>query len=110
MFDQLDVSDLVSLASEQPLLAGDDEEGLVRRVRAGDEVAVEELVRGNLRIAIDEAIRARGLGLPQSDLVRLGVRALFEAVRSHDPAEHGPFSSHARSVVRKVMIRRVSIS
>lgn len=110
MFDQLSVDDLVSLASEQPLLAEEDEAGLIRRMREGDPGAIEELVRGTLRIAIDEAIRTRGLGLSQRELVRMGVRTLVQAAQEYDPAEHGSFSHHARSSVRNAMIRSVGLS
>lgn len=110
MFDQLSVGDLVSMASEQPLLSEEDEARLVLRIREGDESAVEELVVGHLRIAIDGAIRTRGLGLPQRELVRMGVRTLVEATRSYDPDEHGAFSNYARSSVRRAMISGVTIS
>jgi DNA-directed RNA polymerase specialized sigma subunit len=40
----------------------------------------------------------------------MGVRALVEAARSYDPAEHGTFSSHARSSVRRVMVRNIGSS
>jgi DNA-directed RNA polymerase sigma subunit (sigma70/sigma32) len=110
MFDQLSVGDLVSMASAQPLLAAEEEACLVRRIHDGDPRAVEELVLGNLRIAIDEAIRTRGLGKPQRELVRTGVRTLVETARSYDPDRHGPFSLHARSTVRTAMIRSVDVS
>jgi RNA polymerase primary sigma factor len=110
MFDQLSVGDLVSMASEQPFLGEEDEAGLARRIRQGDSKAVEELVRGNLRIAIDEAIRTRGLGSSQRELVRMGVRMLVEAAQEYDPGVHGPFSDHARATIRNAMIRSVGSS
>jgi DNA-directed RNA polymerase sigma subunit (sigma70/sigma32) len=110
MFDQMSVGDLVSMASTQPSMPEADEDDLVQRIRAGDAEAVQALVLGNLRIAIDGAIRTRGLGLPQRDLVRLGVRALVEAARTYDPSKQGRFCDHARACVREVMIRSVSIS
>jgi len=110
MFDQLSVGDLVSIASEHPHLAADEEIGIVERLRAGDPDALEELVRGNLRIAIDEAIRTRGLGPSQLQLVRAGVRTLVEAAQSYDPAQDGSFAEHARLRVRRTMIESVSVS
>ncbi len=110
MFDQLSVGDLVSMASEQPLLAAEDEADIVERIRAGDPDALQELVQGHLRIAIDEAIRTHGLGRPQGDLLRTGVRTLVEAARGYDPGRDGPFALHARSSVRASMIRSISIS
>ena len=110
MFDQLSVGDLVSMASAQPLLAEEDEQGLVRRIRNDDPDALEELVRGCLRIAIDEAIRIRGLGRPQRELVRLGVRSLVEAAQAYEPTVHGRFADHARASVRETLIRSINFS
>lgn len=110
MFDQLSVGDLVSMASSQPVLGERDEQDLILRIQAGDAVAVQELVRMSLRIAIDEAIRTRGLGLPQRELVRLGVRALVDAAQSYDPTTHGRFADHARASVRHMMVKSIAIS
>lgn len=110
MFDQISVDDLVSMASEQPLLGEEDERGLIRRIQEGDPHAVEDLVRGCLRIAIDEAIRTRGLGLPQRDLVRLGVRSLVEAAQTYEPGLHGRFADHARAGVRETLIKSINFS
>jgi len=110
MFDQMSVDDLVSMASSQPFLAEEDERILIGRMRDGDPDAMEELVRGCLRIAIDEAIRTRGLGRPQRELVRLGVRALVEAAQTYEVSPHGRFFDHARAGVRESLVRSVSLS
>jgi len=110
MFDQLSVGDLVSMASSQPLLSDQEEEGLILRIQAGDADAVEDLVRACLRIAIDEAIRSRGLGLPQRELVRIGVRSLVDAAQAYEPGLHGRFADHARASVRETLIRSVNFS
>jgi DNA-directed RNA polymerase sigma subunit (sigma70/sigma32) len=107
---QMSLVDLIAVASAQPILDEHDEDTLIQRARAGDGEARELLVMGNLRIAIDEAIRTRGLGLPQRTLVPMGVNTLLEAIRTYDPAVHGPFSSHVRARVRFAMKARVSIS
>jgi DNA-directed RNA polymerase sigma subunit (sigma70/sigma32) len=64
----------------------------------------------NLRVAIDEAIRTRGLGLPQRKLVSTGVRALLDAIRSYDAAVDGPFSTHVRARVRRALKASIAIS
>jgi DNA-directed RNA polymerase sigma subunit (sigma70/sigma32) len=106
----LSLGDLVAVASAQPVLDAIDEDSLVQRVQIGDMEAREQLVMLNLRIAIDEAIRTRGLGLPQRTLVPTGVRALLDAIRSYDPSVDGPFSSHVRARVRRAMKASISIS
>jgi DNA-directed RNA polymerase sigma subunit (sigma70/sigma32) len=107
---QLSLGDLVAVASAQPVLEAADEDSLVKRAQLGDAEASEQLVLRNLRIAIDEAIRTRGLGLPQRELVPTGVRTLLDAIRSYDPLADGPFSSHVRARVRRAMRAIISIS
>jgi len=107
---QLSLGDLVAVASAQPVLEAEDEDSLVKRAQFGDADASEQLVMRNLRIAIDEAIRTRGLGLPQRELVPTGVRTLLAAIRSYDPLEDGAFSSHLRAQVRRAMKASLSVS
>jgi DNA-directed RNA polymerase sigma subunit (sigma70/sigma32) len=108
--DHLSLGDLVAVASAQPLLEAEDEESLVRRAQLGDAEAREQLVMRNLRIAIDEAIRTRGLGLPQRELVPTGVRTLLAAIRSYDPLADGAFSGHVRAQVRRAMKASLFVS
>ncbi|MDX1646365.1 MAG: hypothetical protein R3304_04395 [Longimicrobiales bacterium] len=94
------VSDLVARASDVEVLDEAEEARLVVRTASGQDAALETLVRAHLRIAVDEAIRNRGLGAPQDRLVRVGAKALVEAAPSYDPEEHGTFSRFATRVVR----------
>jgi DNA-directed RNA polymerase sigma subunit (sigma70/sigma32) len=109
-FVRLSLGDLVEVASAQPLMDEKDEDALVSRAQDGDSTAREELVMRNLRVAIDEAIRTRGLGQPQRKLVPAGVRTLLDAIGSYDPMVHGSFSSHVRTRVRRAMKASISIS
>jgi DNA-directed RNA polymerase sigma subunit (sigma70/sigma32) len=108
--DHLSLGDLVAVASAQPVLDAEDEDSLVTRAQLGDVDATEQLVMRNLRVAIDEAIRTRGLGLPQRELVPTGVRTLLDAIRSYDPTADGPFATHVRARVRRAMRASLSIS
>ncbi len=106
----LSLDNLVWLASAQPLLDDRTESELVARRGAGDRRATEKLVLSNVRVVLDEAIRARGLGRSQEILVRAGVRALVEAVRCYDAAEHGAFSDHLRDRVRAALRQAFEVS
>lgn len=105
---KLSVGDLVWMASAQPVLDQVHQNRLLLAARAGESDAIGELVLANLRIAVDEAIRARGLGLPQRKLVRLAAEAMLEAVQSYDPLIHDGFSDHVRVRVREVLRKSVS--
>jgi DNA-directed RNA polymerase sigma subunit (sigma70/sigma32) len=106
----MSIGSLVWMASAQPVLDEATEDELIRRAGEGDRAALEQLAMGNLRVVIDEAIRARGLGTPQDKLVRVGVRALVEAVRCYDPAQHDRFSRHLRLRVRSAFQDAISVS
>jgi len=106
----LSIGSLVWMASAQPVLDEPAEDALVRGAREGDRQALEQLAVANLRIVIDEAIRARGLGRPQRELVRIGVGALLDAVRFYDPEAHGRFSDHLRARVRQAVGRTIAVS
>lgn len=106
----LDIGSLVWVASAQPVLDEATEDELIRRAGAGDRAAMEQLAMSNLRIVIDEAIRERGLGTPQDKLVRVGVRALVEAVRTYDPERDDRFSRHVRLLVRSAFQQATSVS
>jgi len=108
--DALSVGALVSVASDQPPLDIGTERLLIDRARDGDPGALEELVMRSLRIAVDEAIKARGLGQSQRELVRTGVRTLMDTARRYDPDVHGVFSQHARRHVRLAMRERIGVS
>lgn len=107
-FGKLSLGDLVWVASAQPVLEEDQEDDLIRRARAGDVSALDQLVLRTLRIAIDEAIRTRGLGEPQRRLIRQGVTTLLKTARLYDPIKDGRFSSYARNRVRHAISERVS--
>jgi len=97
------VVELVQAASAAPLLDAEREAYLGARAGEGDAGALEHLVLGNLRIAVDEAIRNRGLGTPQDQLLREGVRTLMASAVSYDPKRHGPFSRYAARRIRAAL-------
>lgn len=101
--DRASVVELVEAASAAPLLDAEREAALGVRAGAGDTRALEALVLGNLRIAVDEAIRNRGLGVAQHELVRQGVRTLIAAARVYRPERHGRFSNYAARRIRSAL-------
>jgi RNA polymerase primary sigma factor len=104
------LDELVTTASTEPLLDERGEALLARRVQDGDMEALERLVFVNLRVAVDEAIRNRGLGSPQRDLVRNGIRVLMDAARIYDPVHDGRFSHFVRLRVSTALSENVSSS
>ncbi|MDZ7779551.1 MAG: hypothetical protein U5R14_06375 [Gemmatimonadota bacterium] len=104
------LDELVTLASQEPVLDEKAEATLARRLSEGETEARQRLLMGNLRMAVDEAIRHRGLGAPQSQLVRRAVRTLATAARDYDPELHGLFSRYAGRLVRSALSEEVTES
>ena len=94
------VEDLVARASETPVLDASQQARLAARLKGGQQDALSELIEAHLRVAVDEAIRNRGLGLPQDVLVREAARALVACAPVYDPDRHGSFARYARRKIR----------
>ena len=101
--DDAPIDVLVSSASAEPVIDHVSESRLAELFTAGHSDALDRLVRSNLRIAIDEAIRNRGLGERQEWLVRRAAQALVESAGTYDPQQHGRFSHYARRAVRRAI-------
>lgn len=93
----------------EPLLTGEEEMALARRIREGDEAAVERLVSANLRFVVSVAKRYQNRGLPLSDLVNEGNVGLLRAARRFDERKGGVrFISYAVWWIRQGMLQALS--
>ena len=71
--------------SKTPLLTAQQEIAIAKRVRAGDEEAMQELVKRNLRFVISVAKKYQNRGLALTDLIGEGNLGLLTAARKFDP-------------------------
>src|SRR3970040_657398 len=81
--------------STYPLLKGDEEIVLARKIRAGDQDCLQELVKRNLRFVISVAKKYQNRGLPLIDLIGEGNVGLLTAARKFDPDQGVKFISYA---------------
>ncbi|MFN8177014.1 MAG: RNA polymerase sigma factor RpoD/SigA [bacterium] len=84
-----------------PLLTRPLEQDLGRRIRAGDEDAVHELVQANLRFVVNIAKKYMNRGIPLADLVTEGNLGLYEAARRFDERRGCAFISYAVWWIRR---------
>ncbi len=90
--------------SRYPLLRVDEEQALARRIRGGDELALDELVRRNLRFVVSVAKKYQNRGLPLIDLIGEGNVGLMTAARKFDPDQGVKFISYAVWWIRQAIL------
>ena len=76
-------------------ISHDEEIQLAIKIKAGDEMAVNELIQANLRLVILIASEYEGLGLGTLDLTSEGNLGLSKAVRRFDYQRKVKFSFYA---------------
>jgi RNA polymerase primary sigma factor len=89
-------------------LTGDEEKTLARRIKDGDQEALQRLVEANLRFVVSYCKRYRGLGLSFLDLIHEGNLGLMEAAKRFDPERNVKFISYAVWWVRQAIFQALS--
>src|SRR4051812_44363462 len=77
------------------MITADEEVDLARRIRAGDEAALERLVNANLRFVVSVAKQYQNQGLPLGDLINEGNLGLIKAAQRFDETRGFKFISYA---------------
>jgi RNA polymerase primary sigma factor len=91
-------------ASKYPLLNAAEEKELARRIRKGDQDAMHELVKRNLRFVVSVAKKYQNRGLPLIDLIGEGNVGLLTAARKFDPDQGVKFISYAVWWIRQAIL------
>ncbi|MEJ7809023.1 MAG: RNA polymerase sigma factor RpoD/SigA [Gemmatimonadaceae bacterium] len=90
--------------SRYPLLNAEQERAMARRIRAGDQDALEELTKRNLRFVVSVAKKYQNRGLPLIDLIGEGNVGLLTAARKFDPDQGVKFISYAVWWIRQAIL------
>jgi RNA polymerase primary sigma factor len=91
-----------------PLMTAEEERDVARRARAGDEQALDQLVRANLRFVVSVAKRYANQGMPIEDLINDGNLGLIKAAQRFDVDRGYKFISYAVWWVRQSILQSLS--
>jgi RNA polymerase primary sigma factor len=91
--------------SASPLISREEEAELARRIRQGDEEALDKLVRSNLRFVVSVAKKYQNQGVSLADLINEGNLGLIRAARKFDETKGIKFISYAVWWIRQAILQ-----
>jgi RNA polymerase primary sigma factor len=90
------------------LLTSDEEIYLSQQIKTGNRIALEILVKSNLRFVISVAKQYQNQGLPLSDLINEGNLGLIKAAERFDPTKGFKFISYAVWWIRQAILQSLA--
>lgn len=90
------------------LLSHDEEIELAKRIRDGDEAALESLTKSNLRFVVSVAKQYQGQGLSLGDLINEGNIGLMKAANRFDETRGFKFISYAVWWIRQSILQALA--
>ena len=90
------------------LITADEEVELAERIKEGDQVALERLVKANLRFVVSVAKQYQNQGLPLGDLINEGNLGLMKAAEKFDNTRGFKFISYAVWWIRQSILQALA--
>jgi len=98
---------LADIAKEE-MVSPEEEVRLAQRIKNGDEIALERLVKSNLRFVVSVAKQYQNQGLSLPDLINEGNMGLIKAAKRFDETKGFKFISYAVWWIRQSILQAVA--
>ena len=106
--DSITIDKYLQEIGKELLINADEEVVLAKKIREGDQAALEKLTKANLRFVVSVAKQYQGQGMTLPDLINEGNLGLIKAAKRFDETRGFKFISYAVWWIRQSIIQAIS--